>query len=30
MDHVHIASILIIVLIIVHPGDNSAIFHMCK
>jgi len=30
MDHVHIAPILIIVLVIVHLGDSSAIFHMSK
>jgi hypothetical protein len=30
MDHVHIALILIIVLVIVHPVDNSVIFHMSK
>jgi hypothetical protein len=27
MDHVHIAPILIIVLVIVHLGDNSIILH---
>jgi len=30
MDHVHIAPILIIVLVIVHPGDSSAIFLVSK
>jgi len=30
MDHVHIASILIIVLVIVHLEDNPLIFHMSK
>jgi hypothetical protein len=30
MDHVHIALILIIVLVIVHLGDNSAILLMSK
>jgi hypothetical protein len=30
MDHVHIAPILIIVLVIVHSGDNSPIFHINK
>lgn len=30
MNYVHIVLILIIVLIIVHPGDNSIIFHMSK
>jgi hypothetical protein len=30
MDHVHIALILIIVLVIVHLGDNSLFFHMSK
>jgi hypothetical protein len=30
MDHVHIAPILIIILVIVHPMDNSVIFHMSK
>jgi hypothetical protein len=30
MDHVHIAPILIIVLVIVHLGDNSIIFRMSK
>jgi hypothetical protein len=30
MDHVHIALILIIILVIVHLEDNSAIFHMRK
>jgi hypothetical protein len=28
MDHVHIALILTIVRVIVHPGDNSPIFQM--
>jgi hypothetical protein len=30
MDHVHIALILIIVLVIVHPRDNSAILLVSK
>jgi hypothetical protein len=30
MDYVHIALILIIVRVIVHPGDNFPIFHMNK
>jgi len=30
MNHVHIAPILIIVLVIVHPGDNSIVFHTSK
>jgi hypothetical protein len=30
MNHVYIALILIIVLVIVHHGDNSAIFLMSK
>jgi len=30
MDHVHIALILIIVLAIVHLGDNSPIVYMSK
>jgi hypothetical protein len=30
MHHVHTAPILIIVLVIVHPGDNSAIFLVSK
>jgi hypothetical protein len=30
INHVHIAQILIIVLVIVHPGDNVPIFHMSK
>jgi hypothetical protein len=30
INHVHIAPILIIVLIIVHPRDNSAIILMSK
>jgi hypothetical protein len=30
MDHVHIAPILIIVLVIVHLGENSVVFHMSK
>jgi hypothetical protein len=30
LNHVHIAPILIIVLVIVHLGDNSTIFHMSK
>jgi hypothetical protein len=30
MDHVHIAPIFNIVLVTVHPGDCSAIFHMNK
>jgi hypothetical protein len=30
MDHVHIALILTIVRVIVHPGNNSSIFHMSK
>jgi len=30
MNHVHIALILIIVLVIVHPRDNSIIFHTSK
>jgi hypothetical protein len=30
MDYVHIALILIIVLEIVHLGDNFPIFHMSK
>jgi hypothetical protein len=30
MNHIHIAPILIIFLVIVHPWDNSTIFHMSK
>jgi len=30
MNHIHIAPILIIVLVIVHPGDDSAIFLVSK
>jgi hypothetical protein len=30
INHVHIAPILIIVLVVVHPGDNSAILPMSK
>jgi hypothetical protein len=30
INHVHIAPILIIVLVIVHPGDKAPIFHMSK
>jgi hypothetical protein len=30
MNHVHIALIHIIVLVIVHPRDNSVIFHISK
>jgi hypothetical protein len=30
INHVHIAPILIIVLLIVHPEDNSLILHMSK
>jgi len=30
INHVHIAQILIIVPVIVHPGDNAPIFHMRK
>jgi hypothetical protein len=30
MNHIHIAPTLIIVQVIVHPGDNSAIFLMSK
>jgi hypothetical protein len=30
MNHVHIALILITVLVVVLPGDNSAIFLMSK
>jgi hypothetical protein len=30
MDHVHIAQILIIVIVIVLPRDNFAVFHMSK
>jgi hypothetical protein len=30
IDHVHIAQIIIIVLVIVHPGDNPKKFHMSK
>jgi hypothetical protein len=30
INHVHIAPILIIVLVIVHPGDEAPIFHMIK
>lgn len=30
MNHIHIALTLIIVLVIVHPMDNSIIFHMSK
>jgi hypothetical protein len=30
INHVHIAPILITVLVIVHPGDETPNFHMIK